>query len=83
MKRKIHDWFGLTYASYLVLPRSVLQSMPDEWQERFVEMLEELDAAGVECPIYRVSAVDEKGKFVSDPYRDYERGRRKIHLKKF
>ena len=39
----IHQFFGLSYANYLVLPRSVLQSMPDEWQRRFVKCLEELD----------------------------------------
>lgn len=27
----IHLWFNLTYANYLCLPRSVLQSMPQEW----------------------------------------------------
>jgi len=25
----IHTWFGLTYANYLVLPRTLLQSMPE------------------------------------------------------
>lgn len=41
----IHAWFNLTYAQYLTIPRSVLQSMPDEWQDRFVQCLEELDEA--------------------------------------
>lgn len=39
----IHNWFELTYAQYLTIPRSVLQSMPDEWQQRFVQCLRELD----------------------------------------
>lgn len=43
MKTDIHTYFGLSYAHYLVLPRSVLQSMPEEWQHKFVELLEELD----------------------------------------
>lgn len=38
-------WFSLSYANYLVLPRSLLQSMPDEWQERFVTCLEQLNLA--------------------------------------
>lgn len=42
MSRLIHDYFGLTYAQYLVIPRTVLQSMPDEWQTQFVELLGEL-----------------------------------------
>jgi hypothetical protein len=41
----IHEYFGLTYANYLVLNRTLLQSMPGDWQERFVAMLQELDAA--------------------------------------
>jgi hypothetical protein len=39
----VHEWFELTYAQYLTIPRSVLQSMPDEWQSRFVACLRELD----------------------------------------
>lgn len=39
----IHDWFELTYAQYLTIPRSALQSMPNEWQNRFVKCLNELD----------------------------------------
>jgi hypothetical protein len=39
----IHSWFELTYAQYLTIPRSILQSMPQEWQARFVKCLEELD----------------------------------------
>lgn len=41
----IHEHFGLSYANYLVLPRTLLQSMPDEWQERFVTCLDELSGA--------------------------------------
>lgn len=40
----IHGWFELTYAQYLTIPRSVLQSMPERWQEDFVALLSELDA---------------------------------------
>jgi hypothetical protein len=39
----IHNWFSLSYAQYLTIPRSVLQSMPQEWQRRFVKCLEQLD----------------------------------------
>ena len=39
----IHGYFGLTYAQYKVLDRTLLQSMPNEWQERFVTLLEEYD----------------------------------------
>jgi hypothetical protein len=41
----VHAWFGLSYSNYLVLPRTLLQSMPDEWQHRFVACLNELQDA--------------------------------------
>lgn len=46
----IHTYFGLSYANYLVLPRTLLQSMPDQWQTRFVTLLNELDAAFQHLP---------------------------------
>jgi hypothetical protein len=41
----IHEHFGLTYANYLVLPRTLLQSMPADWQASFVQHLDQLAAA--------------------------------------
>ncbi|WP_166345044.1 hypothetical protein [Phytoactinopolyspora limicola] len=41
----IHEYFDLSYANYLVLPRTLLQSMPDTWQHAFVTLLEQHDAA--------------------------------------
>lgn len=41
-KRDIHEYFGLTYAKWLVLPRVILQEMPIEWQNKFAKALEEL-----------------------------------------
>lgn len=42
---EIHHFFGLSYASYLVLPRVLLQSMPDDWQHEFVRLVEQFDDA--------------------------------------
>ena len=70
----IHCWFGLSYANYLVLPRSLLQSMPQEWQSKFVDMIDEISETletPYELPEYRVNAVDEKGRFIKDDYREY------------
>ena len=39
----VHAHFGLSYASYLVLPRTLLQSMPDAWQTQFVHLLTQFD----------------------------------------
>lgn len=41
---KLHSWFGLSYASFLVLPRSFMQEMPDEWQCKMAELLGEYDS---------------------------------------
>ncbi|MEU5322944.1 hypothetical protein AB0G67_40270 [Streptomyces sp. NPDC021056] len=41
----IHTWFGLSYSNYQVLHRTLMQSMPIEWQERMVACLEELQSA--------------------------------------
>jgi hypothetical protein len=41
----IHLFFNLTYSNYLVLHRTLMQSMPDEWQQRAVAVFEELDTA--------------------------------------
>ena len=67
----VHRWFGLTYANYLVLPRAVLQSMPAEWQEKFVKLLEEADAACERAKVpsphgYHVQPVNGKGRYATD-----------------
>jgi hypothetical protein len=77
----VHVWFELSYAQYLTLPRSLLQSMPVEWQERFVRCLEELDEMYDWRPNqgrYWVRLKDGEGKFVHDPLMDYDRGRRHV-----
>lgn len=44
-QQDVHSYFGLTYSTYLVLHRTLLQSMPKDWQHAFVALLEELDEA--------------------------------------
>lgn len=75
--RMIQDFFELSYANYLAIPRSVLQSMPDEWQKDFVKLLDQLD----ETFDWRregcwVQFRNCKGKFMKDELVDYQRGRR-------
>lgn len=41
----VHGYFGLTYANHLVLERTLLQSMPDDWQNKFVALLDQMEAA--------------------------------------
>jgi len=75
MSETVHGFFGLTYSSYLVLPRSVLQAMPNEWQAKLVALLRELGEA-FETKWepdggYMVKAWGADRKFVSDPFSNY------------
>lgn len=82
--KSVHDYFGLTYCSYIVLPRTVLQSMPEDWQDKFISLMEEMDGrTGWRQQLpgeYNVTMRTDDGKFSIDPFLDYERGRRKIPL---
>ena len=40
---KLWDWFGLSYASWLTLPRVLRHEMPDEWQSKMSDLLREYD----------------------------------------
>lgn len=77
----IHEWFALSYANYLTIPRSVLQSMSLQWQQRFVQCLRELDATIDWRPKdgqYWVRLKDAAGRCVDDLLMNYERGRRHV-----
>ena len=75
----IHEYFGLTYAAYLCMPRSVLQAMPADWQRRFVALLEEANAGGVKTPDnYHITLRGEDGRFKSDPLCNYRRPDRDV-----
>ena len=36
-------WFGLSYASFLTLPRCLMHEMPDRWQVKMAALLREYD----------------------------------------
>lgn len=70
----VHGWFGLTYASYLVLQRSLMQAMPVEWQERIVACLNELRDATEGLKVndnFTILLRDDRGHFARDPYCNY------------
>jgi hypothetical protein len=82
--KDIHAFFGLTYSSYLVLPRTMLQSMPDKWQEQFVKLIEEIDKTLVLPTDYTgnyVVTMKNGKKYAKDSLRNYERGRRRLPIK--
>jgi len=37
-------WFGLSYATWLTLPRVLMEAMPDEWQKKMAALLNEYDS---------------------------------------
>lgn len=41
----IHEYFSLSYANYLLLERTLLQSMPLKWQRHFVDLLQVFNEA--------------------------------------
>lgn len=87
----LHLWWELSYAQYLTIPRSVMQSMPDEWQAKMAALLNELDetiewrpSEGLCYMVELRGNVDQEGfqeYTVRDPLADYQRGRRQIPRK--
>ncbi len=73
----MHGWFSLTYASYLVVPRSIIQEMPCEWQQRLVDLLDEMNekyGGHLVDKRYAVQDRDERGRFQSDELASYRHG---------
>jgi hypothetical protein len=66
----VHTWFSLSYANYLVVPRSVLQSMPEDWQHRFTALMGEMHEAfgHLEWPTYEVLTLKRELHFIGAPY---------------
>lgn len=69
-----HGWFGLTYSSYLVLPRCILEAMPLDWQNSMIALLDEasdkLDTDKMHDR-YSVKLRGDDGRFVRDPFANY------------
>lgn len=70
----IHEWFGLTYSSYLVLPRIFLQEMDKEWQVKFVKLLKELENEFNDPYDNYLVKPRINNKFVKDITNNYRRG---------
>lgn len=69
--RAIHEWFGLTYASYLVLPRVLMEYMPAKWQEDMVRLLNEAQDFWEHDDNYAVQLRTKKGSYTKDPLCHY------------
>lgn len=68
------NWFGLSYSSYLVLPRTLMCGMPGEWQTRMAALLNEMREI-YDCDQindnYTVTLKGARNRFTSDPLADY------------
>lgn len=71
----VHLHFGLSYASYFVWQRSLMQAMPLAWQQRFVQLATEFDDATRHLKdrpdSFMVRARNDQQRFISDPYGAY------------
>jgi hypothetical protein len=74
-------YFGLSYASYLAVPRAVLEAMPPEWQHKMTALLNEmcntLDWEAMYPKDFHLHVVlrDKKGRYYRDPLREYRHPR--------
>jgi hypothetical protein len=66
---KLQCWFGLSYASFLTLPRVLMQAMPIEWQNKMADLLREYEEAFPNQPDIgtRVQITDERGHLIKTP----------------
>lgn len=71
-EQDVHAWFELSYSSYLVLPRSLMQEMPAAWQHAMVALLERMrEEFPGEHSSYTVLKKGERNRFERDPLRRY------------
>lgn len=77
MSGPINEWFELSYAQFLTVPRLVMESMPPEWQEKMAALLIEMDNTFDWRPQngrYWVKLKDRQGRYCAAPLADYRRG---------
>lgn len=55
-------WFGLSRANWLTVPRVILHEMPDEWQGKMAELLNELADTFPDWTGKEVDAVELRGR---------------------
>jgi len=67
---RLSYWFELSYASWLTIPRVLMEAMPDEWQDKMAALLEEYDATFPNQPEVgtRVQVTDLSGKLIPTPH---------------
>lgn len=65
---RLWGWFGLSYASWLTIPRVLMHEMPDEWQGKMADLLQEADEYFENAPELNTTVLMKKnGKFIKPP----------------
>ncbi len=70
-------WSSTNHTNYLIIQRSLLQSMPLEWQNKLITMLQEMaetfgNKSNGDFKLSRIS----EGAYIKDPLADHGRGKR-------
>ncbi|MFU4952057.1 hypothetical protein ACM7ZP_17325 [Pseudomonas aeruginosa] len=61
-------WFGLSRSAYAVLPRVMMHAMPDDWQRRFAELMDEWDDHWPNQPDVNARVhIAQNGLYISTP----------------
>jgi hypothetical protein len=70
-KFKLSLWFSLSYASWLTIPRVLMEEMPDDWQSKMADLLSEYDEimshVNSQYDLETSVSVKKKGKFAKMP----------------
>lgn len=63
------EWFGLSRACWLTIPRVLMHSMSDDWQERMAQLLREYDREFPNQPelCTRVAVTERGGRRIGYP----------------
>ncbi len=66
---KLHAWFSLSGASFLVLPRVLMQEMPLDWKNKLAELLVEYNESYPNQPDIgsRVQITNLQGQLIKTP----------------
>lgn len=81
---RLQRWYELSYTQFITIPRLVTESMPEDWQEKFAQLLEEMDDTFDWKPAngrYWVKLRDSRGKYSHAPLNNYRYGNIE-HLRK-
>lgn len=71
---KLWGWFGLSRASFLVLPRVLMHEMPDQWQSKMADLLYEYEATmddGQDSNVFVSARKDSKYVAIPDWLKNY------------